>query len=148
MYPFLGSHAASTAPTVEGPLDDHQGDLETSFGESLAVGARRTYDRSSFNLARLTHGTSRSNGCRKHRVAQPDQCAWPDRPSPTRERIAIALAIENDSDLRSKRDLLLSISGVGDTLAGIVLAELPGPNVLHTDHLTRLVQDFMDKHPQ
>jgi hypothetical protein len=28
---------------------------------------------------------------------------------------AIALAIENDSDLRSKRDLLLSISGVGDT---------------------------------
>ena len=31
---------------------------------------------------------------------------------------AIALAIENDSDLRSKRDLLLSISGVGDTLAG------------------------------
>jgi hypothetical protein len=27
---------------------------------------------------------------------------------------AIALAIENDSDLRSKRDLLLSISGVGD----------------------------------
>ena len=30
------------------------------------------------------------------------------------------------------RDLLLSISGVGDTLAGIVLAELPGPNVLHS----------------
>jgi transposase len=45
---------------------------------------------------------------------------------------AIALAIENDSDLRSKRDLLLSISGVGDTLAGVVLAELPGPDVLHS----------------
>ena len=35
--------------------------------------------------------------------------------------------IENDSDLRSKRDLLLSISGVGEILAGVVLAELPGP---------------------
>ena len=45
---------------------------------------------------------------------------------------AIALAIENDSDLRSKRDLLLSISGVGDTLAGVMLAELPGPDVLHS----------------
>ena len=45
---------------------------------------------------------------------------------------AIALTIENDSDLRSKRDLLLSISGVGDTLAGVVLAELPGPDVLRS----------------
>ena len=45
---------------------------------------------------------------------------------------AIALAIENDSDLRSKRDLLLSISGVGETLAGVVLAELPGPDVLRS----------------
>ena len=35
-------------------------------------------------------------------------------------------------DLRSKRDLLLSISGVGETLAGVVLAELPGPDVLHS----------------
>ena len=40
--------------------------------------------------------------------------------------------IENDSGLRSKRGLLLSISGVGDTLAGVVLAELPGPDVLHS----------------
>ena len=46
--------------------------------------------------------------------------------------VLLALAIENDSDLRSKRDLLLSISGVGDTLAGVVLAELPGPDVLHS----------------
>ena len=45
---------------------------------------------------------------------------------------AIALTIDNDSDLRSKRDLLLSIRGVGDTLAGVVLAELPGPDVLRS----------------
>ena len=45
---------------------------------------------------------------------------------------AIALTIDNDSDLRSKRDLLLSISGVGDILAGVVLAELPGPDVLRS----------------
>src|SRR5207237_9238572 len=31
-----------------------------------------------------------------------------------------------------KRDLLLSISGVGETLAGVVLAELPGPDVLRS----------------
>jgi transposase len=37
-----------------------------------------------------------------------------------------------DSVLRRKRDLLLSISGVGETLAGVVLAELPGPDVLHS----------------
>jgi transposase len=34
--------------------------------------------------------------------------------------------------LRRKRDLLLSISGVGETLASIVLAELPGPDVLRS----------------
>ena len=45
---------------------------------------------------------------------------------------AIALTIDNDSELRSKRDLLLSISGVGETLAGVVLAELPGPDVLRS----------------
>ena len=45
---------------------------------------------------------------------------------------AIALTIDNDSDLRSKRDLLLSISGVGETLAGVVLTELPGPDVLRS----------------
>ena len=31
-----------------------------------------------------------------------------------------------------ERDLLLSISGVGETLAGVVLAELPGPDVLRS----------------
>src|SRR6516165_6550154 len=41
-------------------------------------------------------------------------------------------AIDNDCDLQSKRDLLLSISGVGETLAGVVLAELPGPDVLRS----------------
>jgi transposase len=45
---------------------------------------------------------------------------------------AIAEAIDNDSDLRQKRDLLVSISGVGETLAGVVLAELPGPDVLRS----------------
>jgi transposase len=45
---------------------------------------------------------------------------------------AIAQTIDNDSGLRRKRDLLLSISGVGETLAGIVLAELPGPDVLRS----------------
>ena len=45
---------------------------------------------------------------------------------------AIAQTIDNDSGLRWKRDLLLSISGVGETLAGVVLAELPGPDVLRS----------------
>ena len=43
---------------------------------------------------------------------------------------AIAEIIDNDPDLCAKRDLLVSISGVGETLAGIVLAELPEPDVL------------------
>ena len=43
---------------------------------------------------------------------------------------AIAEIIDNDPDLCAKRDLLVSISGVGETLAGIVLAELPEPAVL------------------
>ena len=43
---------------------------------------------------------------------------------------AIAEIIDNDPDLCTKRDLLISISGVGETLAGIVLAELPEPDVL------------------
>jgi transposase len=43
---------------------------------------------------------------------------------------AIAEIIDNDPDLCAKRDLLISISGVGETLAGIVLAELPEPDVL------------------
>jgi transposase len=45
---------------------------------------------------------------------------------------AIAQTIENDSALRCKRDLLLSISGVGQTLASVVLAELPAPDVLRS----------------
>src|SRR3954453_23701349 len=43
---------------------------------------------------------------------------------------AIAETIDNDRELGAKRTLLVSISGVGETLAGIVLAELPGPEVL------------------
>ena len=45
---------------------------------------------------------------------------------------AIAQAIDNDSDLRRKRDLLLCISGVGETLASVVIAELPGPDMLRS----------------
>ena len=45
---------------------------------------------------------------------------------------AIARTIDNDSDLRRKRDLLLSINGVGETLAAVVLAELPGPDMLRS----------------
>src|SRR6201981_3682303 len=45
---------------------------------------------------------------------------------------AIALTIDNDCHLHTKSDLLLSISGVGETLAGVVLAELPGPDVLRS----------------
>jgi len=43
---------------------------------------------------------------------------------------AIAETIDNDDDLRGKRDLLLSIDGVGPALAALVLAELPEPAVL------------------
>ena len=43
---------------------------------------------------------------------------------------AIAETIDTDDDLRGKRDLLLSIDGVGQTLAALVLAELPAPDVL------------------
>ena len=37
---------------------------------------------------------------------------------------AIAQTIDNDSGLRGKRDLLLSISGVGEILAGVVMRKL------------------------
>ncbi len=45
---------------------------------------------------------------------------------------AIAQTIDQDDDLRGKRDLLLSIDGVGQTLAALVLAELPGSDVITT----------------
>ena len=45
---------------------------------------------------------------------------------------AITQTIDNDPVLRRKRDLLLSINGVGETLAAVVLAELPGPDVLRS----------------
>src|SRR5271166_4828188 len=45
---------------------------------------------------------------------------------------AIAETIDKDDDLRGKRDLLLSIDGVGQTLAALVLAELPAPDVLRS----------------
>lgn len=45
---------------------------------------------------------------------------------------AIAETIDHDDDLRGKRDLLLSIDGVGETLAALVLAELPEPEVLQS----------------
>jgi transposase len=39
---------------------------------------------------------------------------------------AIRDVIDGDDELRRKRDLLLSIDGVGETLAAVILAELPG----------------------
>ncbi len=45
---------------------------------------------------------------------------------------AIAGTIDNDPDLSAKRDLLLSISGVGEVLAGLVVCELPGTDVLRS----------------
>jgi transposase len=43
---------------------------------------------------------------------------------------AIAETIDQDGDLRGRRDLLLSVVGVGDTLAALLLAEMPEPGVL------------------
>jgi transposase len=43
---------------------------------------------------------------------------------------AIAETIDGDDDLRGRRDLLVSIDGVGETLAAIILAELPGPEII------------------
>jgi transposase len=45
---------------------------------------------------------------------------------------AIADTIDQDDELRGKRDLLLSIDGVGEVLAAVILAELPGPDVIST----------------
>ena len=45
---------------------------------------------------------------------------------------AIAGTIDHDRDLSAKRDLLLSISGVGEVLAGLVLSELPGTDILRS----------------
>jgi transposase len=44
----------------------------------------------------------------------------------------IAQTLDNDPVLRTKRDLLLSISGVGEILASVLLAELPGPDLLRS----------------
>jgi transposase len=43
---------------------------------------------------------------------------------------AVAETIDQDPDLRAKRELLLSIGGVGEILAALLLAEMPGPEVL------------------
>jgi transposase len=43
---------------------------------------------------------------------------------------AIGETIDQDAELRGRRDLLLSITGVGETLAGLLLAEMPEPGVL------------------
>ena len=40
---------------------------------------------------------------------------------------AIGETIDQDTELRSRRDLLLSITGVGETLAGLLLAKMPEP---------------------
>jgi transposase len=43
---------------------------------------------------------------------------------------AITETIDQDIELRGRRDLLLSVPGVGETLAGLLLAEMPEPGVL------------------
>jgi transposase len=43
---------------------------------------------------------------------------------------AIVETIDRDATLRGRRDLLLSINGVGETLAASLLAEMPEPGVL------------------
>ena len=45
---------------------------------------------------------------------------------------AIRETIDGDDDLRRKRELLLSIDGVGETLAAVILAELPDRAVIAT----------------
>ena len=42
----------------------------------------------------------------------------------------IAETIDQDPDLRGRRDLLLSVIGVGETLAALLLTEMPEPGVL------------------
>lgn len=43
---------------------------------------------------------------------------------------AIRETIDQDAELRGRRDLLLSVAGVGETLAATLLAEMPEPGVL------------------
>jgi transposase len=43
---------------------------------------------------------------------------------------AISETIDGDAELRGRRDLLLSVIGVGETLAAMLLAEMPEPGVL------------------
>jgi transposase len=43
---------------------------------------------------------------------------------------AITETIDQDAELHGRRDLLLSVVGVGETLAGLLLAEMPEPGVL------------------
>lgn len=43
---------------------------------------------------------------------------------------AIGETIDQDTTLRGRRDLLLSVIGVGETLAASLLAEMPEPGVL------------------
>jgi transposase len=43
---------------------------------------------------------------------------------------AISETIDGDAELRGRRDLLLSVVGVGETLAALLLAEMPEPGVL------------------
>ena len=43
---------------------------------------------------------------------------------------AISETIDGDVELRGRRDLLLSVVGVGETLAALLLAEMPEPGVL------------------
>ena len=43
---------------------------------------------------------------------------------------AIGETIDGDAELRGRRDLLLSVPGVGETLAAVLLTEMPEPEIL------------------
>ena len=43
---------------------------------------------------------------------------------------AIGETIDQDAELRRRRDLLLSVTGVGETLGALLLVEMPEPEVL------------------
>jgi len=61
---------------------------------------------------------------------------------------AIAETIDQDADLRRKRDLLLSIGGVGEVLAALLLAEMPGPEVLRRGAEVSAYADLNPSHHQ
>ena len=64
-------------------------------------------------------------------------------PSLRRSTKPLLKTIDNDVELSAKRDLLVSVNGVGEALAGIVLAEFAGsryPRLQRRGHCLRRVE--------